>query len=227
MIAFSCKQCGKRFDRPESSAGTVVFCTCGGGTTVPWESTLPPVPEPPPAAPSRWAAAVPSWEPEGIPAVARPAVADPNRCFVHSHAAKKDVCAECRLAFCGDCLVMLNGAALCGPCKNHRLRATQRPPHLSVLALLAPLLSIGAGFLWILVFGAAVESGSPQGMAVVGMIGLIPQGIAALLAALALRRVERDPRVSGRALAMTGLVAALVCAVVLGEVTVLLMRMKG
>ncbi len=42
MIWFSCKQCGKTHGRDENSAGTMVFCTCGQGITVPWESTAPP-----------------------------------------------------------------------------------------------------------------------------------------------------------------------------------------
>src|SRR5262249_16114600 len=39
MIWFSCKQCGKVHGRAENSAGTLVFCDCGQGNTVPWEST--------------------------------------------------------------------------------------------------------------------------------------------------------------------------------------------
>src|SRR5438876_4072272 len=39
MISFTCKQCGKVHTRPESAAGTMIFCTCGQGTRVPWEST--------------------------------------------------------------------------------------------------------------------------------------------------------------------------------------------
>ena len=41
MIFFACKQCGKRFERPNQAAGTLLFCPCGAGTHVPWESTLP------------------------------------------------------------------------------------------------------------------------------------------------------------------------------------------
>jgi hypothetical protein len=47
MIWFTCKQCGKTHSRPESSAGTLVFCSCGNGNTVPWESSA----APPAAAP--------------------------------------------------------------------------------------------------------------------------------------------------------------------------------
>lgn len=39
MIWFTCKKCGKAHGRSEASAGTMVFCDCGHGNTVPWEST--------------------------------------------------------------------------------------------------------------------------------------------------------------------------------------------
>lgn len=54
MIWFACKQCGKAHGRSESSAGTTVFCECGQGNVVPWESTAKEpekAPELPPAAP--------------------------------------------------------------------------------------------------------------------------------------------------------------------------------
>src|SRR5262249_4493976 len=39
MIHFACKTCGKLFERPDAAAGTLVFCDCGTGNRVPWEST--------------------------------------------------------------------------------------------------------------------------------------------------------------------------------------------
>jgi hypothetical protein len=39
MIWFTCKKCGKTHGRAETSAGTMIFCDCGHGNTVPWEST--------------------------------------------------------------------------------------------------------------------------------------------------------------------------------------------
>ncbi len=39
MIWFTCKKCTKTHSRADSSAGTMVFCECGHGNTVPWEST--------------------------------------------------------------------------------------------------------------------------------------------------------------------------------------------
>ena len=42
MIWFSCNKCGKALGRPESSAGAFIFCDCGQGLTVPWDSTIAP-----------------------------------------------------------------------------------------------------------------------------------------------------------------------------------------
>lgn len=39
MIWFTCNKCKKTHSRPDTSAGTMIFCECGNGTTVPWEST--------------------------------------------------------------------------------------------------------------------------------------------------------------------------------------------
>ena len=85
MIWFACRQCGKKHGRPESSAGTMVFCECGQGNSVPWESTTEPppapaaVPEPPPALP-----VPPRLEPipvdeERVPVPPRPPTARPPR----------------------------------------------------------------------------------------------------------------------------------------------------
>src|SRR5271156_3655754 len=40
MIHFTCKKCGKTHSRPDSTGGTMIFCDCGHGNTVPWESTV-------------------------------------------------------------------------------------------------------------------------------------------------------------------------------------------
>jgi hypothetical protein len=39
MIWFKCKKCQKTQGRPDSAAGTMIFCDCGHGNTIPWEST--------------------------------------------------------------------------------------------------------------------------------------------------------------------------------------------
>ena len=41
MIWFACPKCSKVLGRPENAAGAMVFCECGHGLTVPWESTAP------------------------------------------------------------------------------------------------------------------------------------------------------------------------------------------
>src|SRR5437588_8008736 len=41
MIWFTCKKCGKTHGRAENSAGSMIFCDCGHGSLVPWESTAP------------------------------------------------------------------------------------------------------------------------------------------------------------------------------------------
>src|SRR5947208_15063000 len=80
MIWFSCSKCQKTLGRPESSAGALVFCDCGQGNVVPWDSTaaapaeplpaevLPP--QPPPLRP------VPVGE-EQIPVARRPSPSAP------------------------------------------------------------------------------------------------------------------------------------------------------
>ena len=47
MIWFVCKKCGKTHGRTDPTAGTMVFCECGHGNTVPWESTAEAPPPPP------------------------------------------------------------------------------------------------------------------------------------------------------------------------------------
>src|SRR5262249_26054512 len=51
MIWFACKKCGKTHSRPESQAGTLVFCDCSFGNRVPWSSTVPEPATPPAAEP--------------------------------------------------------------------------------------------------------------------------------------------------------------------------------
>jgi len=246
MIAFPCKQCGKRFDRPESTAGSVVFCECGAYNQVPWEATLPPLgqptsSEPPtPARPptSRWQEAVPppppvpSWErsdPYAEPRSLAAQSVDPAYCFVHTAAPTVHTCTDCGLPFCGDCCVMLKAKPFCGPCKNYVVRVLQRPPQLAAMALLAPLLSIVVGGIWMFVMLIAITissagGGNGTGVVITAMMGLVPQAAAALMAGSALRRIEDDPDVSGRALAITGLVAALVCSVLVFEMMLLGLR---
>src|SRR5207237_1299689 len=124
MIWFSCSQCGKALGRPEASAGAFVFCTCGQGNVVPWDSTIPAPAEPLPAEappgppPLR---AIPVGE-EKIPVARRPssppppppprrpddedddlrrrlssapAVRNPGRCFNHQDRPILHKCDDC------------------------------------------------------------------------------------------------------------------------------------
>src|SRR5438132_8967068 len=152
MIWFACKQCGKTHGRPESSVGTTIFCECGQGNLVPWESTAPepprieaepaaaappapppaPLPFPAPAAPRLEPVTFEKSPPPSIP-VARPrgrgarVRPDPNFCLQHPTTPSKSPCADCREGFCADCLVTFQGESLCGPCKNFRVRLLDAP----------------------------------------------------------------------------------------------------
>ena len=146
MIWFACKQCGKADHRPAEQAGTLVFCVCGKPNRVPWESTI--------EARSadltgyRGAGGIPS---SGDPAGTRGTSTctrperqepDPAHCFNHPDMPAQEICAECSLSFCANCLVALRGHIVCGPCKNQRLRLLQRPSRPSVFAILSLVLAL-------------------------------------------------------------------------------------
>jgi hypothetical protein len=58
---------------------------------------------------------------------------------------------------------------------------------------------------------------------VLGIIGLMVQGLAAILAGKALHDMGVNPRIGGRTWALTGLCAALVCGTLTGLLLVMLM----
>lgn len=223
MIAFSCRQCGKRFDRPDNAAGTLVFCDCGTSNSVPFESTLAPLPEgaAPPARVPSIPALVPRWEQTGAssqeweprPQASWPSAPsfNPAYCLNHPTTPKQLECADCRLPFCGDCAVTLQGAGLCGPCKNHRLRTLQQGARVSIMAIFSPVIALLAGGLWSFVMLAAIGNQAEKStLQMLGALGLLPQVIALTLGALSLHSIETDRTVGGREWAMTGLVAAVV-----------------
>ena len=239
MIVFACKQCGKRFERPETASGTLVFCSCGAGNTIPWESAwtepegsaLPPAAVPIPAAPlaSPWH----QWERP------QPAIRQRNSayCFNHQDTLGPEACAQCGEKFCGDCVVVFQGRTLCGPCKNFFLHSVQRPPRISIAAIFAPLVALltapPATFLLFMIagIGAAQNISGNQSQGFTGLIlafgflGLLVQLVAFGLGAYSLRNIEAGPQISGRALAITGMVAAVVCATLFGEIALLVIRM--
>jgi hypothetical protein len=213
MIWFSCKQCGKVQSRPESSSGTMVFCTCGQGTMVPWESTAapPPVsagsavppPLPPKVGPIRFEAP-PPLPPSSYPSRPargrrryKPAPRDPNYCFNHEGKAKVGPCADCGEGFCRNCLVDFGGKRLCGPCKNQRLRLAQRLPRTSNLAVLSLFLAFAVAGMYLFPLRHI-------GLSIV--FGL--ESVALALSVVALVQTERNPQIAGQGLAWTGVFTA-------------------
>src|SRR5262249_10949676 len=139
------KQCAKTLGRPESAIGATIFCDCGLGLVVPWESTAAepagsPVEVTPLLEPI-------TFEPEPAKTAPPPAPKprkkirlgkrDPQYCFNHEEVAKQACCADCGESFCAGCLIRFAGTELCGPCKNYRVRTLQRPVPASNLAILS------------------------------------------------------------------------------------------
>jgi EamA domain-containing membrane protein RarD len=129
---------------------------------------------------------------------------------------------DCGEVFCPDCLILFQGRALCGPCKNFRVRTEQRSSRLSILSLLSLLIGLLTGGLFCIA-PAGVEAGAP----VVGYIGLIIPLTALVLGILGLREVEKQARVRGRSLAIAGLVIAVVSTFLTVLFIVLLQRQVG
>jgi hypothetical protein len=130
-------------------------------------------------------------------------------------------------------VLVVQGQPLCGPCKNLRMRNAQRPPQVSVAAILAPIIALitGPGAVLVMFFALGLAQGSGNVGAtggvvmVIALFALTLQAIALLLAAGALRSLETNPRLSGRALAITGMVAALVCGVLIAEVAMMVLHL--
>jgi hypothetical protein len=231
MIWFSCQKCSKALSRPESSAGAFVFCDCGQGNVVPWDSTMAPPAEPLPAE------LVPSTPPplrpipvseEQIPVSRRPAPPPPplpatrdvrrrepeyrapGQCFNHQDRLVVRKCDACGEGFCTDCLVLLRGDTLCGPCKNYRLKLMDNPPALSSKATVGVILAVLTApvVLCLWPFGANAFA------VLAAMLGLIAQLAAVVLGVLAIRETEADPRIAGRSLAITTLLTGSLASVV-------------
>src|SRR5437667_316524 len=120
----------------------------------------------------------------------------PGQCFNHQDRPVLHKCEDCNEGFCADCVVRFQGHTLCGPCKNFRLRRTDRSATLSGKALTAVILAMCAA--------PAVACLWPFGMngivAVMAILALMAQGSAIVLGVLALRETENNPRLGGRAL---------------------------
>jgi len=242
MIWFACKQCGKLQNRPDEEAGTLIFCNCGASNRVPWESS-----EPEPAAqPGGWASSQAATPPElevlspassatdappipfvdDLPSKSRPRPGirqrDPAYCFNHQDLIRQQSCVDCRENFCGDCVVVFQGRVLCGPCKNYRIRQMHQPAALSLLALFSPILALAGGFVGFFMSAIAVQIGASA----VGFASVLPQIAALGLGLAAMRRIENDPLLKGRPLAMTGIVAAVIGAVMSCLITLIMQRAR-
>jgi len=212
MIEFMCKQCGKRHQRPEEASGTLVFCECGQGNRVPWESTA--APEEMPTPPVVEAVPEPLQERRGRPARRSRGWPrwrevpeyDPAFCFNHQDTPATQTCAACATAFCEDCVVSLQGETLCGPCKNWRIRNLTRPSRISLAAVFSLVVAVAGGPLAFCFMSMGAGFDTPA----VGWLGVLPQLAALLLGCVALRHIETNPQMGGRALAMTSILAALV-----------------
>jgi hypothetical protein len=213
MIRFSCKQCGKHFERSDATAGTLVFCDCGVGNRVPWESTLT----------AEEAATVPGQPPDdSLPAdreeseppvrrrrdrlERRTAERNPEFCFNHQDRPSEATCADCGEALCLNCTLTLQGQTLCGPCKNFRIRTVQRPRQFSLFALFSILLGLFTAPLGLF----CVSLSTAMHTALPSFAGLLLPLAAVVLGAKALRDIETKPRMSGRSIAIAGMVSGLV-----------------
>ena len=105
-------------------------------------------------------------------------------------------------------MLSVQGQALCGPCKNFRIRSLQRPPQFSIFALFSLLLGLftGPAGLFCVSLSAGMQSAVPS------FAGLVLPLMALILGAKALRDIETKPRMSGRSIAIAGMVSGLVAA---------------
>ncbi len=222
MIWFTCKKCAKVHGRPENSIGSMIFCDCGQGLTVPWESTAPePAQTPVIVSGGGSAAAAERTEPLTFGEPARPTPPeplppprvgrgraryqfDPNFCFNHDTRAKQKICEDCGLPFCDSCIVTFRGQTLCGPCKNYEAKLLQRPPTTSGFATLSFLIALALGPLAFCLFPAV----SKPGVSWVMLFAILPQALAFAAGLYALHKSRKDPRIGGQTLAITGMLTA-------------------
>ena len=242
MIWFTCKNCSKTHSRPENSAGTMIFCDCGHGNTVPWESTT----APPAAAPALTAAPkvpdlapilfdpasvpttpghTPPPKPSAYPVKSPPPIEDdrptrrgrtekrdPDFCFNHQRRPKTASCADCTEGFCADCVVKYQGASLCGPCKNFRTRRAELPPAASAMASASLIIALIAGPLFMCLL---LNSPRSDPMRILSWLSLLPQLLAIGLGVWALRDAEMERKGGGQWVAVTGIATAILTCLVM------------
>ena len=243
MIWFTCTQCGKTHNRSESSAGTMIFCACGNGLTVPWESTtaesagapvahapkgpdLDPIqfdpvtiPTPPSAAGSKPSSTYPTspkpptLDDERPTRRGRTEKRDPDFCFNHQRRPKSEACAECEQGFCADCLVKVQGKLVCGPCKNFLARRSELPATATTIANASLIITLIAGPLMICFL---LTSPGSTPMRILSWVSLLPQLLALGLGVWALRDAEKENKGGGQWAAITGVAtASLTCLMML------------
>jgi hypothetical protein len=243
MIWFTCNKCSKTHSRADNSAGTMIFCDCGQGITVPWESTAAPPATPIPVATA--APNVPDLAPiqfDPVPITApdsgkspppsskypskpppldddrpyrrgRSEKRDPDFCFNHQRRPRVEVCAECEESFCADCMVKFQNTLVCAPCKNFLARKEELPPTASSMAVASLIIALIAGPLMMCLL--LVRPGD-DAMRVLSWLSLMPQFLAIGLGGWSLYEAERDRKAGGQWVAITGVsVAALTCLMML------------
>jgi hypothetical protein len=225
VIWFACKKCGKTLGRSDTSAGALVFCDCGNGARVPWESTVAPpevetLPQAPATAPQRPLEPIrfdeksdPGLAGAGLSGAGPPGGGkrrgrraamtpiDPNVCFNHASHDKEGVCLDCGLSFCKRCLTTFQNVAYCAACKNYRTRIMQRRPDSSKLALVSFLIALAAGPLMFLLMPLAA---SKHAQAFV-LLALIPPLLALAAGILSLRWIRGAAQRTGQHLAVSGM----------------------
>lgn len=140
---------------------------------------------------------------------------DPFSCWHHEEARSGGTCAACKLPFCVDCLVELNGQQLCGPCKNFRAGAAGQPVRslpLAAIGLVCALLAGPVTFLLSLAgAGAYFSEGATRAGALLVIFSLLMPAGSLAISLLALMHLEQQPRLSGRGMASSGLCVSLAC----------------
>ena len=239
MIAFICKQCQKRHSRPDTQAGTLVFCECGQGNRVPWDTPAAggdfpeaiPVAFPTPTHPAR---------PRPVPAASAPMPSrslpaddrrpelplpsrkpgllfrkiNPNFCLHHDESDAEAACDACKLPFCKLCVVSIQGRTLCGPCKNFQIAGMGQPPRVLPLAVVSLVVSLVSGpvtlILTLVAMGLHIGEGATGGAVVLCLLAVLLPAAGLWLTGSALRQIESRPQVGGRALAASGACVALI-----------------
>ncbi len=254
MIWFTCKQCGKTHGRDESSAGTMVFCTCGQGVTVPWESTAPPpapsalpateLPKGPDLAPIQFETVYvgpsgPIDSPKSSTAADRRASAaeeeedDRPRRRGRNEKLDPDYCLNHQrrpyVGACADC-----GERFCADClvklEGNQLCSTCknfRARRREIPPVTSSLAS--ASLIISLIAGplmiCMLMSSQRDAIRVLSWISLLPQLLAIGLGIWALRDAERENKGGGQWVAVTGVTTAAVTCIMMGILNVLANRL--